>query len=785
MAAYTSIANGWWDDHNIWDDGGGAPSGPPGDGDTATVNHIVAIRGNVTIGTDAGSAVVAIQISDKLKWGDPDNELGGGAVPVSGNWTLKLKGQVNIAGGGEFQVGTDTDPIPTAFIATVDIGQTHEHAIINNGTFRVHGYPSYHMDAADKQRSQLAADAAALATQIRMKDPVDWEAGDILWLATGGDKTQTPTGNEKVTILNKVDSTTYNLTAGLANNHFGGADYGDMVVHASRNVIFTGQSSVQGFSIYKSDNSGATIFDVNWCRFKYGGIGSSPQQATLGIYWVSNNDHWDLNQLTLRNLIFEDCGDASANAIVFYYAPIEPDPNFDKMDEIHIFNYKYGIYPSSLRGELRFGHVTCMEISYTGIVGAGCDSVWLKSFWFTGVVPAGINCQPLQGDASTAVKIESFKIHGAYNGVMINASKDYYSAGTFEFCNGEIFHMLGNMFNSYAINIIRSNKVGNIVIKNVDFYDIAAYAINVKYIGFMDLYNCTFNNCRYGINFPSGCVFKIRAYNCEFGTTYKNVQYNIYYIDTAIAAYADRMIFEKCKFKIPSALPAQTYDWFPEELRWVIANSKTKDWRYCATFSARFTLEFIDCQLLDAADADQWSTLYPNTDVMGIVAGRSEIHKTNATTEATGYIDGTFQRKLLPFMGLSRIHITRKRPILIPVTAGQTVTAKLSFKKNIPQVTENLPMLHLYGCGINDEVRMADVIDTWDEVTTTGVALVDGVVELWVSCWGVQDFQTIAPARGPNSDYNYAYPIDPGGISAATGVHNLILYADGLSIEKS
>jgi len=785
MAAYTSVANGWWDDTAIWDDGGGAPSGPPGDGDTATVDHIVAIGGDVIIGTDASAIAVAIQIVDKLKWGDPDDELGGGAVPVSGSWTLKIKGQVNIAGSGEFQVGTEANPIPTAFTATVDIGQTYEHAIVNNGIFRVHGYPSHHMAAADKQRTQLAADAAALATQIRVQDEVDWEDGDTLWLATGGDKTQVPTGNEKVTILNNVDSYIYNLTAGLVNDHFGGADYGDMVVHASRNVIFTGQGSTQGFSIYKSDNSGATVFDVNWCRFKYGGIGAAYTQATIGVAWVSANDHWDLTQITLRNLIFEDYGDAAANAIYFYYAPLEPDPNFDKMNEIHIFNYKYGVYTNSLRGELRFGHMTNMEISYKGIYGVACDSVWLKSFWFAGVAPAGANCQPLQADADTAVKIESFKIHGAYKGITLSYAKDYYGTATFEFSNGEMFHLLGSTTTSYSIYINGTGNVGNIIIKNVDFYDIAAYAIDATVLGFMDLYSCTFNKCARGITFPSGSAFRIRAYDCEFGTLYRNVNYNIYYAKTSMSSYADRMIFEKCKFKIPSALPAIAYDWFPEELGWVIAHTTIKDWRECCEFSSRFTLEFLDCQLLDAADADQWATLYPNTNIMGIVAGRSEIHKTNATTEAAGYIDGTFQRKLLPFMGVSRIHITRKRPILIPVTAGQTVTAKLSFKKNIAQVTENLPMLHLYGCGINDEARMTDVVAAWDEVTTTGVALVDGVVELWVSCWGVQDFQTIAPARTPANDYNYAYPIDPGGVSAATGVPNLILYADGLSVTKS
>jgi len=778
MGAYISSQNGWWDDAATW--GGG---GVPGDGDTATVNHIVAMRGNVTIGTDA--AADDLTIGGKLKWGDPDNELGGGVTPVSGSWTLKLKCNTIIPGGGEFEIGTSSNPIPEAFTATVDIGNAVENTIVNNGTLRVHGYVSYHMASANKQRSQLVTNAAAGTSQIQTQDAVDWEAGDTLWVGTAGDKTQAPTDNEKVTILNKVNSTTYNLTGNLVNDHFGGADYGDMVIHASRNVIFTGQGSTHGFAIYKSDASGDTVFDINWCRFKYGGMGATYSQAALGIAWTSNSDHWDLAQLTCTNCVFEDFGDSNANALYFYYAPLEPDPDFVHFDEIHIFNYKYSVYTNSLRGELRFGHITAMDISYAGIYGVGCESVWMKSYWFTGTVPAGASCLALQADADTAVKIESFKIHGAYKGVTMVSAKDYYATSNYEFFSGEIYHILGSSAASYALYINGTSNVGNIIIKNVKFYDIAAYAIDATQLGSFELYSCTFDKCYRAINLPGGTAFRFRAYDCEFGTTYRNVQYNTYYVKTAMSSYSGRTIWENCKFKIPSALPVISYDWYPEELRWVMAFGTIKDWRECCEFSQRFSMEFIDCQLLDAADADQWSTLYPNTTVMGIVGGRSEIHKTNEVTEVAGYIDGSYQRKLLPFMGLSRIHITKTCPVRIPILSGQTVTAKLSLKKNINQDAVYLPMLHLFGCGITDESAMTDVVDTWDEVTVSGTAMVDGVVEFWISCWGVQDFQTIAPARTPTNDYNYAYPIDPGGVSASTGAHNLILYADGLSVERT
>ena len=81
--------------------------------------------------------------------------------------------------------------------------------------------------------------------------------------------------------------------------------------------------------------------------------------------------------------------------------------------------------------------------------------------------------------------------------------------------------------------------------------------------------------------------------------------------------------------------------------------------------------------------------------------------------------------------------------------------------------------------------NILDGIATWEELNINATVLYDDAVEIWVSCWAVQDFHLPGspPARGVVADYNWLYPIDPGGTGTGVGTpDNLILYCDGLAI---
>jgi len=281
-----------------------------------------------------------------------------------------------------------------------------------------------------------------------------------------------------------------------------------------------------------------------------------------------------------------------------------------------------------------------------------------------------------------------------------------------------------------------------------------------------------------------------RFTECDFGVTEQNSKWNTYSLDVSFITGQTRIIFEKCRFRVPAAFaPSATYDWWgsgDKERLWALGMpSASEDWRYREKVGEYVSFEFIDCQLLTAAGADRWSTIYPNTNVVGFVVGGGEIHKVSAA-EVAGYRDGTFARKLLPFRPEPRSHMTAQVPIKIPVRAGETITASLYFKKNISEEELRRPQLHLYGCGVEDVATMSDAVDTWEQLTVSGTATVGGTVNLWVSCHGVPDYYVAAPARREAVSYQWAYPIDPGGTGLGVGVpDNLILYCDELNVEIS
>lgn len=94
--AYTSQANGSWDDPLTWV--GGVPLGPvPGNGDTATIAHNVYSPTSITIGTGvAGSA--SVTINDLATWTIGPSHLGAMTSPI----TITVKGQIQIQKRGNF-----------------------------------------------------------------------------------------------------------------------------------------------------------------------------------------------------------------------------------------------------------------------------------------------------------------------------------------------------------------------------------------------------------------------------------------------------------------------------------------------------------------------------------------------------------------------------------------------------------------------------------------------------------------------------------------------------------
>lgn len=771
MAAYTSSQDGYWDEAATW--GGG---GTPGDGDTATVNHEVTIRGDVTVGTDAGATTSAITINNggTVQW---DSNPGG-------DYTLSMKGRIDVNAGGKFAVGEEGARIPAARTATVDFGAgSHEFQNIVEGELHLAGAENYHMASKASQRAQLVADVVSGADrQFQVDADVDWSVGDVLWIGTGGDPAEATTGCEKVVVKTKVNASTY--TADFVSDHYGDGTNGDMVVHASRNVTVKGAGLGQGFSFYTNATHG-WVWRISWARFEYGGRGNNAGAGCLCMCGLSTSNYRiPKDDCKIQSTVFDEPGDVAASAVQFYLVTLEEDPDQLNLDEIHTYGeFADSVDYWSCAMRVFMGHVSAVDA-------VGCVKITtttypvIGSFWYCSDASDSNSARKaLQGGP---MDVSNLKVHRSYMGLyMGNANGSFLTAAPMMLKDGELF-------NSYysAVDLGGTVRPPKVIFDNLDLYNSTYPLID---LGGKEMDIIIANSKLDGANTggttaqgavvigASGTVTRVAFQNCEFGLRERNKYYNVM-IDANTRAYDGRVVAEKCNFKEPASAPALTYDWLNSHLAWAIMAYNIDDWRQRVQLSDGRTVELVECEIQDSSGVDQWSTDYPNTDRLALVVGGGEVHKTHQTNEAAGYIDGTFQRKLLPFIPTSRSHMTRVVPIRIPAAAGETITAKLSFNKNISQEAIDLPMVHLEGCGVYDEAAMpSDAVGSFVETSLQVVALSSGVLNFWVSCKAPPDVYTpgAPPSRTYVDEYAYAYPYDPEDAS------NLILYCDGFSVERS
>lgn len=774
MSIYTSITDGYWDDLTTWDGGVPPGAGVPGDGDSAVVDSgdTVTIRGNVTVGTDAGATTSAITVNNGgvLDW------------EANGDYTLTLKGRILVNAGGVWRVGDATNRIPVDKTATVVFGGSFEFQNVVEGEMYLYGAENYHMANEASQRAQLITDVLAGADrQFSVDAGVDWLVDDVLWIGTGGDPTETPTDCEQIVIKTKIDDHTF--TADFVNDHFGDGTFGDLVIHGTRNVIISGQGAAQGFSFYTNITHDWT-WNISWVRFVYGGRAATAGAAALNVSSQGVADYRvSTDSLKLQSTVFDKPGDTSAVGFYWNQAVWEEDQAQENFNEVHFWGFAKAIMHTSYYGRLLYGHLSFLN-GATGIDHDTTMYAYIKGLWYSSDVTWTNSARVASLD--TVMVIENFKIHRCYIGVsVLDKNSSYLSSCDTILDNGEIFHSYTSGLHT-AVTGVGPSRV---LIRDVDFYTSRNSLVNIN----MEGANITFVNCQFdGGNSLSGntdgaievtitgVFFQLSFQNCDFGLRERNEKYNVFVSSTSYP-YACRVIAESCVFKEPANFTASAQDWFNEHLLWSIGYNVLADWRERCTFPMHRTFEYVACTIQNAAGADQWAIDYPNTDRVGVIAAGGEIHKTHQTNEASGYIDGTFQRKILPFMGTHRTHVTRSVPIGIPVGAGETVTVNLSFKKNVSQDILDLPAIHVEGCGVYSEAMMSDVNNTWDEVSVSVTAICSGTLKFWVSCKGVQDFHTPAlpPVRTVVDEYAWAYPYDPGDAA------NLILYADGFSVERT
>jgi hypothetical protein len=755
MVAYASTQDGDWSDQATW---GGV--GPPGDGDSATISlgDTVDIDGDITLGTNpANSSTIDLFIVGTLQW----------KTTAGVNWTFTMKGNVDIALGGLFEIGNETSPIPASSTATwyVPLGATSLWRWTGPGTFRTYGASAYHMADADKQRTTLAA-AITLGNDktIEFVDDVDYEVGDEVWVAKGGDPAiemwndpaSAPLGNwgvEKITLKTKVNASTY--TADFTYDH----EPNDMAFSVERNVFFQCQAGKILQFYYNNYTDGTWIIDTNWTRY-------SPQH-TGWVFYIYNNLITD--NFIVKNVVFDTDDTDRASAIDFDRYVIL-DMRNKEIDNIHIGGFlrglNLGLTATNDGGRVVMGNITSfsayqpLSFKYQVVV----DSLWYCAIGLTDVRPDSNYSEGFES-LGGSFHFKELKIHCHAELYVSQRQLERHCVHRID--GGEVFHSIGRGIWIYDTIGIK------LEVRNTEFSDTRIGCIT-PYSGSASLYTfegCSFDNCARGQD-TSGALEFVSASlthgdmifrQCTFGTNIRN-KANIFSAGTGSTTFSNnRLLFEKCTFKIPDrSYAGRIYTYWPEVLYWIFYGTHLENWNDQDVWNTDRTFELIDPIVLDASDVDQWPSTFPNITHFSVAGGG-----TFTMNEDTIRLDGTVGAKVQPLEVYGRACCNTHLPIHVPVNDGETLTAKISFQKDTTMPAGRRPALHVILPGTSESIsEMSDAINSWEEVQVVGTAALKGFARVWATVGCNEQSLTV----------NWRHP-------KIRGTRNV--YIDGFSVERS
>ncbi|MHA1305441.1 MAG: G8 domain-containing protein, partial [Candidatus Heimdallarchaeaceae archaeon] len=193
-------------------------------GDTVTIDDRAA--STIVVGDDTGDALTVNGTLQYLSTATVDH-------------TLRLKGNLKINDGGEFHIGTSTNPIPSTRSFTIELNysaslssEKYNLYVYDGATFKMYGY------RPTLWHTTLSSDASATDTTIYTSDSTGWGSNDeIVLIYRSG--SQSSTSMSELKTISSVSGTTINLSSGLSYAQ----DSGTSVVNISRNLKITSYDS--------------------------------------------------------------------------------------------------------------------------------------------------------------------------------------------------------------------------------------------------------------------------------------------------------------------------------------------------------------------------------------------------------------------------------------------------------------------------------------------------------------------------------------------------------------
>lgn len=200
------------------------------------------------------------------------------------NYTFKLSGNMNVWGGGTFNIGTTGTPIPRGSTALLNFDCTTNvefGLIINNGgTWNSQGLSR--TSGKDIVSCKLNTDEAANSTSLGVDTDTGWLDNDVIAVAS---TTRTASQCEAGALNGAAGASSLTVDGfagtggGLLNAHSGTSPTQAEVIMLTRSILIQGASASLQSYIVLGGTGGATVVDVDWTEFKWLGSATTNKRG--------------------------------------------------------------------------------------------------------------------------------------------------------------------------------------------------------------------------------------------------------------------------------------------------------------------------------------------------------------------------------------------------------------------------------------------------------------------------------------------------------------------------
>lgn len=247
----------------------------PGTGDTANLvsGDTITVDQNITIGDDHSVQTYALNIAGILD------------VPynIASSYTLTCRGDLDVAAGGEFKIGSSSNRLDSTKTYTIKINDSasiahekYDFRVSSTGKLSWYG-------TAKTMGTTLTAQALSGQANIVCSDVTGWQVGDTLTVVDNSDRTKT----EEHTI-SSIASTTVTLSSNLTNTK----ESGYFVMQTTANIIVENSDNTNGRGRFFLDSTNSESTVISYASFNWLGNTNWAMDIAQKTFDNTNNNNY-------------------------------------------------------------------------------------------------------------------------------------------------------------------------------------------------------------------------------------------------------------------------------------------------------------------------------------------------------------------------------------------------------------------------------------------------------------------------------------------------------------